>query len=196
MGATKFNGYGFPEPGWEAKIAAYFMQLAAALDLDAPHPVTDKADRDTRLADLTRGIAYTTQAPWVVWLRTGTSWAELYSDTGWVTSGFSNGSGWDADSANTRVRNRNGQIEVMVEASRTGNDIVPGTAGVIDNTTVCTIPIQFAPGTRARNLLPRYGPGGMGFVTTAGEVVLSALTAGKTLANGAGVIINCSYLEG
>lgn len=178
--------------------AAQMMQLVASFSSRLVQEVADQADRDSRFADAPSGLlVVTTQAPWTIWLRSGTTWLKIYYDTGWVTTGFSTSTGWDiATSQGTRGRNKNGTIEINVDAVRSGGDLNGGSDGNIADSQVCTIPPSLAPGVRARNMQARYAGSAQAYVNTAGGVMLTSVGPNLTLSSGSGILLSATYLEG
>lgn len=178
--------------------AAQMMALVASFSSRLVQEVTDQADRDSRFADAPSGVlVVTTQAPWSIWLRSGTTWLKIYYDTGWVTTGFSPAPNWDiSQTGGTRGRNKNGTIEINVDANRTTGDLAGGADGNIGDVQVCTIPPSLAPSVRARNVTGRYAGQAQGYVNTTGAVWLTSVNPNLTLSAGNGVLLSATYLEG
>lgn len=193
---TDTYGVAYPSPLDAPDGAAQMMAMVSTFSSRLVQYVVDEAERDAKFGSSTDDlVVVTTTAPWKVWVRTGTGpadWLRIWYDTGWVTSGFTNGPNWDVSGDSTRARNLNGSIEVMVQGTRSTN-INGGVDGNIGDETVCTIPPQFAPDQRARNVLGRYTGIAIGYISTAGNLVLSAIQPGLS---GGGFSFNASYQEG
>lgn len=194
---TDAYGVYSPSPLDAPDGAAQMQQMVSTFSRRLVHYVTDEADRDAQFGGSNGELVVaTTQAPWKIWLRIGMSWLTIYSDTGWTNAGFTNAAGWDVQSPETRCRNLNGSIEVMVTASRTGGALDGGNNGNISDENICTIPPAFAPSTRARNAIGRYSTIALGYVTTSGGLTLTSLGPNAALSSGSGIVFNASYLEG
>lgn len=143
MPTTALHGWPVPASTQAPAGAAQMLALASAIDGDAPLAVTTEADRDTRFGTLTKGIVYTTQAPWKVWLRTGSTWAEVYSDTGDLTNLLTKdtSAGLDAQIQHFRVRNGVAELAVQLyDSTGTGTN-----TGNIGNRAFGSLPQQYCP---------------------------------------------------
>lgn len=115
----------------------------------------DAADRNARYGDAPTGsICTSVSAPTetadmscTVWVKTGdgqTDWTEIYSDTGWISSGFSYQSGWGAGTY-AKSRRVGKLCEVRVRLVRTGGDIQASPTGHLPDVNVIALPEHLRP---------------------------------------------------
>lgn len=142
MPFTPKAGLYYPAPTQAPATAADMMRLALGVDSSVTLPVATEAERDTKYGTLTRGVVYTTQAPWKVWLRTGTTWAEIYGDTGDLTNLLTKdeSQGLTVQIQHFRVHNGAADLAVQVYDST-------GTTGTgnIGNRIFGSLPQQYCP---------------------------------------------------
>lgn len=206
MPLTKYTQAPLPDYGSFDDIAQILADYTDTVD---PHFVLFAdtiAERNSKYGDAPVDTVVISAAMKQIWVKQDqadpNAWWTPISDTDWVATGIVPGAGWsinvtpeDPFNSNTQVRTRNGVTDVVIDATRTGADIVPGTGGNIGDETICTLPAQFKPNGRARNGTVRYAGQGVGYVNTTGGVIVTCLSAGLTLASGGGILFTTSYIS-
>lgn len=158
----------------------------------------DVASRNAAQADVPAGALATTTAPAGVYMRTATGWLDVYTDTGWVTEGFTPASGWDLTGGYATARKVGPLSDVRVQVSRSGADITANSTGNIGESNVLTVPPQFAPSGTYALCTARGGSGtsGSAILYTTGTIVLSDLHAGSTISQDSLVTFQFTFLDG
>lgn len=180
---------------------AQLMALATWIDEHVTLIANDASDRDSRFGDIKAGqIVATNSTPFYVWLKVGSgnTWATLYNDTGWVTSGFAAPNPDFAVDATTMIRNRNGLVDFRYKLTYSGSsDLSGGSDGNISDTTLLRVPVGWEPSGRAV-----YGAGRATYTSGAvqmgvgGAMVLTDIHAGATITNGNYVSGSLLWLAG
>lgn len=153
MPTTDLAGLVYPSGVDAPYVATALMGLTTALDPKVVLSATDSADRDARYGAAPANVLVVCAASKSVWLKTGPNvgdWLTLYSDTGWVTSGFTIATGWGPGSY-LQGRRIGPNIEVRGELVYTSTtDILAGvyngvSPGNVGDTNLVTVPSTFAP---------------------------------------------------
>lgn len=195
---TTDHGFHYPNPLDARAVPADVMALAQDVDEHATFRASDSADRDARFSGVKPGqLVATSQAPWLVWVKTDTSWLTVLGDTGWVTDGFSGLSGWTLDGGYAKARNRNGEIEVRIGVARSGADLTASSTGGLGDDFMVTIPPQFRPqGEGVYGSAKTYNTMGSVTLFPSGSISLNDLHANAKVATSDYVRIHLKFMEG
>ncbi|WGW12761.1 hypothetical protein LWF01_03020 [Saxibacter everestensis] len=113
------------------------------------------ADRDAKYGEAPPGVIVSSGLTKQVWQKVGTGssnddWLDVYSDTGWVTTGFLPAPGWSIGSY-MKARRICDSINIRGELVRTGGTIQGQADGNLSpDVPLVTIPSIFAPGSPDR----------------------------------------------
>lgn len=126
---------------------------------------------------------------------TSTDWHEEVS-TGDESAGIQDGTDWEVDLTQSYLARDGRTVSFVLVAKYRGTAALDGgTNGNIPNQSVAMVPVAFAPGTRARNILVRISSvGGVGYISTSGEVVITAITPNNKVDPDAGAIVTGTYV--
>ena len=195
----------YPTTDEQPTVAA---DLRGALESIGPDKVlhaTNSADLQTKWGSVDDApigtiVTATTAGKFTRWQRiddkgTSSDWHEEVS-TGDESSGIQDGTNWECDLSQSYLARDGRTVSFVIVANYRGSDVLDGgNNGNIANQSVATIPVSFAPGTRARNVIVRVAAvGGFGYVSTAGEVVLTATSANTKINPDDGAIITGTYV--
>lgn len=155
MPFTSLSKIPYPSGSDAPAAAADMMAMLAVMDDRLVLKAVDAADRDARYGDATTGSVCTavteptetTDLSCIVWVKTGAGpadWTEIYSDTGWISTGFSYQSGWGAGTY-AKSRRVGKMCEVRVRMIRTGEDITASATGHLPDVNVVSVPPHLRP---------------------------------------------------
>lgn len=174
------------------------LVMAAADTSGTATPVlhaTDAADRDAKYPSPQQGwLCSTTTDPLYVWVFRGTAWIELYSYSGWVTTGFTPGANW-AIGSYMRACKLGAQIFVEGEATYTGsadlrgaNYSDPSPGNLSPDQVLVTVPTLFRPGGTNNGGLTTVaacsGTSGPVQLFPSGNVQLTSITTNGKISTG------------
>lgn len=179
--------------------AAQMLRLITAVNAGGGNasPIlhaVDAADRDAKYPNPNPGaICTTTGAPWTIWFFTNT-WLEVFSDSGWITTGFTAGSGW---SIGSYMRASKVGVSVFIEGEvtytaaadlRGAASTDPSPGNLSPDQTVVTVPPKFCPGGTNNGGVAGQGKasgtGGSVQLYPSGNVVLSDITTNGKISTG------------
>lgn len=185
-----------------AALSAIFDNIDPKLVLYA----TDKAQRDAEFGDTPVGslvVIGNSAATLEVYIKVATTntWQAIWSDTGWVTSGFDVSAGFSLSAA--RARKLNKMITIQAFVTRTGADIVP-TGGTTNAGNVGDAPILDAVPVGFRPTPEYYIPGwfntsfgGGGYrLNSAGVLYITTLLPGNIWSTDDGAVFIMQFPEG
>jgi hypothetical protein len=104
------------------------------------------------------------------------------SDSGWLTSGITAGSGWLV--TGQTYRRLNSMVTGNISVTRTGSAITVPSTGNITNSTVASLPSGFYSSTTSSGMVLTNSGGPLisGYVGSSGAIVISAATSGAVIA--------------
>ena len=183
--------------------------LRGALESIGPDKVlhaTNSADLQTKWgspddAPIGTIVTATTAGQFTRWQRiddkgTSSDWHEEVS-TGDESSGIQNtGGAWEADLSQSYLTRDGRTVSfVLVTNYRGSTSIDGGASGNIPNQSLATIPVWFTPIVRARNVVVRIASvGGFGYISTAGEIVITAISPNNKINPDDGAIVSGTYV--
>ena len=192
---TTAHGAPYPNPLDGRAVPADLMALAEWVDSHQNYTALNSADRDSRYADLPPGLTVASSTePFYVWLKVGTgnSWRTLYSDTGWITSGFTAGPEFENVDSSFRISQSN--VDLYVRCTFTGTTYTAGAAGNMPDKLLITLPATILPLQHFVNGWWNGGPtGGGARITTSGNLYLLSILGNSVLTNGDTVDFTASW---
>lgn len=203
MATAPFSGAPLPEDPDLDDVPAVLASIFDTIDDLFVLKATNTTDRDAKYVTAPKGTIVATTSDSALWFKTSdtlANWLPIYRDTGWVTSGFSDGSGWTASLA--QIRQVGPTVHLAFSTLRTGADIVPAATGVhagnvAGDPTLLVIPATYWPTVFQ---VPILGAGSFGAGRLAlspdGGVRLYDYYPGATLSSGDSVIGYASWLLG
>lgn len=210
MALSKYAKAPLPDATSPDDVPASFAAFMAVVDPKLVHYATDTAQRDANFGDAPVGTVVVVGSGTAVsgmtiyWkqVQATATWGKLYSDTGWITSGFVASTGFEI--INCRGRNRNGWISIELFFSRTGVDLVPSatspTGGNIGDTKMFdAIPASLRPGAGSPDIvswLQTAAGGGGARLTPGGIIYVTTLMFNNTWQQDQNALITFSYPEG
>jgi hypothetical protein len=190
---STYGEYPTPTGPEAADVPADFLALVTALDSHTVLFADSVADRNSRYSTIEAGAFVTCPSLATVWLALGSgTWETLYTNTGWLTTGFT----WESTFANvsSRIRKVGNSVHVNIVATYSGSDITAPANGNITDVPVVTIalyrPVTIGLPTVARTTTAF----GCAILSTAGVVTLTNLTPTAVLTTGQVFYASFSYL--
>lgn len=124
------------------------------------------------------------------------TWADVKSDTGFVTAGFSAGTGWS--NAGSAYKILNGQVTLHLRATRTGSTVTSSASGSISDLVMLTIPaaVRTAWTLTGRGNVSLASGSSNGFdfkVSSAGAWTLTSANPSLSIAAGSTMFATISY---
>lgn len=188
---STFGGVTVPSTSDAATIPADLLkivnQFCGAIGVPARvnAVVTSKAERDANYDGYPAGGLIICPSLKTVWLSLGKTgniqgWTPIYSDTGWITDGFTMGDQWTPYSTGSvRVRRTTNLYFMRVQATYNGTDNIqadnysgsrPG--NIADQTVVAQVPGDFLPADEWTSNFRSTFTGGTALLQPAGVVKL------------------------
>lgn len=193
---TLWGDYPYPTGPEDANLPADFMALAEALDIHTVLTATSSADRDSKYAGIPAGALVTCAAAKTTWLSLGSgAWTTLYSDSGWVTSGFTMATGWSsAFSGACKMRRIGAIVNVTVQVEWSGATLVSdSSAGMADSPMLTLSTNRPSLDQSAIGRAPSTS-GTVSLSATTGLMTLKDLHSGSTLPSGQYIQTNFIYM--
>lgn len=181
---------------------AQMQEIVNAIDPNILLHAVSIGDRDSQYGELPAGsVVTTTQPPWYVWLRSFTvvegitvpGWVTLYEFTDWQEFPSTVwASGW-SDVA-SRWSRFNGRIDFYLRANYSGDDVTgnPTNGGNISDIPVMLLPSQVRPVLGQVPIQFLASTCGNINVSVNGNVAVTHLYPGGTLAGVAGTVVTAS----
>lgn len=194
---TTAHGAPYPSTLDAPDGAAQVMALATWADQHGVFYATSSADRDARYGDLPVGALVSSGVTGDLWQKTGTAstWIALYSDTGWITTGFTAQPNWVASTV--RGRQSGSTVEIRGEFTRTGPDLVATSTGSLIDELIVTAPPLLSPSVLAVTGVGRSSnTSGTVQITTDGSINLLDLHSNSAIGNGTTLRLSLTFLAG
>lgn len=193
------SGATVPTSGEAPDFPAAMLEFGADIDDMLVLKATSQADRDARFSDVIDGTCVSCKALKTLWQRdrsVSAGWNTLAEIGAAVTSGV--GIGRSGFSISSQWGQRiNGIIWWRAALVWSGGTITAGGNGDLSPDTLCfTLNSAFLPASNVANwpiVITAHTTTGAGRVEAAGDVYISSLTGGGSIASGQTVLIGTSY---
>lgn len=192
-----FTGLPVPLDGEASNGPLGFDAFRAAL---AGHTVLfaeSSSQRDALYADAPVGSLCSSTTASTVWLKTAMPnvWAEVFSDTGWISLSAA-AWGTDYEDNGSFYRRTNGSVSLILNTVYVGSDISTGSTGNVPDETMVVLPSE----ARFQDKLKRVlgvcsisGITGTFRMAPGGAVAIMTATPNSTISNGAVLQGNVDY---
>lgn len=117
---------------------------------------------------------------------------EFTADTGWVTGGFTMGSGWTNAGSRYRIVGKVCQLDYRI--TRSGSDLGSPSTGNMSNNTAATAPAAARPDTTIQASWTTGETNGGGQVQSDGDLVLMSMNPTSSVVSGTDLLCSAVFL--